>query len=216
MSKELEYIQRQINIVKQQVKGSKIRIIVTDTVTKHQYDYYERELQTLESIEQALKRLESIDNAKPSEALECLEKIDDRFYLIKYRTTDGGNKEEYEFCPSDTKEYDVIENFLLKAEKEHNSVNLLMQELDCKDMETLRKYARCGYEKLNKQYLKWEDLEFKEKEQTMEVILNGNPYFLCYYRSMFGNLCIIDNPSITIRKENKDFFNDLHLERVEE
>lgn len=72
MTKELEYIQRHINIVKQQVKGSNMKIIVTDAVTKHQYDYYEKELQTLESIEQALQRLESIDNASPSEALETL------------------------------------------------------------------------------------------------------------------------------------------------
>lgn len=67
-----------------------------------------------------------------------------------------------------------------------------------------------------KKYLKWEDLEFKKEEQTMEVILNGSEHFLCYYKNVFGNLCIIDNPSITIRKENKDFFNDLHLERVVE
>lgn len=75
MSKELEYIQRHIDIVKQQIKGSKIKFTVTDAITKHQYDYYENELQTLESIEKALHRLESIDNAEPSEALECLERI---------------------------------------------------------------------------------------------------------------------------------------------
>ena len=69
-------------------------------------------------VDNALQRLESIDNSRPSEALECLEKIDDMFYLNKYRTTDGGNKEEYEFYPRMTKEYDVIENFLLKAQEQ--------------------------------------------------------------------------------------------------
>ena len=173
-------------------------------------------------IKQALNRLESIDNAKPSEALECLEKIDDRFYLIKYRTTDGGNKEEYEFCPSDTKEYDVIENFLLKAEKEHNSINLLMQELDCKDFAELRKYARCGYEKLNKQYLKWEDLEFKEARCQYSNVKLGNVDFqmTCYLYKGCMKKVWIRNKIISFElkdtEENKDFFNDLHLERVEE
>lgn len=60
MSKELDYIQRQIDIVKQQVKGSKVKFIVTDTVTKHQYDYYERELQTLENIEKSLNALQLV------------------------------------------------------------------------------------------------------------------------------------------------------------
>ena len=55
-----EYIQRQINLVKQQIKGSKVKFIVTDIdpVTKLQYDFYENELQTLESIEKSLKALE--------------------------------------------------------------------------------------------------------------------------------------------------------------
>ena len=32
----------------------------------------------------------------------------------------------------------IIKQALLKAEKEHNSVNLLMQELDCKDFAEFR------------------------------------------------------------------------------
>ena len=69
--------------------------------------------------------LKSIDNSKPSEALECLEKLNDMFYLIKYRTTEGGNREEYEFYPSYTKEYSTIENYILKAqEKEKDKVFL--------------------------------------------------------------------------------------------
>lgn len=68
-----------------------------------------------------------------------------------------------------------------------------------------------------KQYLKWEDLEFKEEEQKMKVILNGSMHLLCYFRNMFGtSICIIDNTDITIRRENRDFFNDLHLEVVED
>ena len=190
-----------------------------------QEDYADSCIEECDLVIKALQRLESIDNAKPSEALECLEKIDDRFYLIKYRTTDGGNKEEYEFCPSDTKEYDVIENFLLKAEKEHNSINLLMQELDCKDFAELRKYARCGYEKLNKQYLKWEDLEFKEERQEIPVRMGETTYTLVLRKTDGGNkIAKLLSPKRNYMgewgdmfyEEAKQFFNDLHLERVEE
>lgn len=55
-----EYIQRQINLVKQQIKGSKVKFIITDVVTKHQYDFYENELQALESIEKEHNALEII------------------------------------------------------------------------------------------------------------------------------------------------------------
>lgn len=58
--KGLEYIQRQIYIVKQQIKGSNMKIMVTDAVTKQQYDYNENKLQTLESIEKSIKALEII------------------------------------------------------------------------------------------------------------------------------------------------------------
>ena len=123
MSKELEYIQRQIDIVKQQVKGSKMKIIVTDSVTKHQYDYYENELQTLESIEQALELLEAIDNAEPSEALECLDKIVESFN----ETTTGmyglgevvvANDLIYGF----KEELDTIKQALIKAQKDEKII----------------------------------------------------------------------------------------------
>ena len=87
-----------------------------------------------EILESALYRLESIDNAEPSEALKCLEKVYSRLPQWDLsRNVDQCN---------------IIKQALIKAEKEHNSVNLLMQELDCKDFADLRKYARCGYEKL--------------------------------------------------------------------
>lgn len=69
-----EYIQRQINLVKQQIKGSKLKIIVTDAVTKCQYDLYENELQTLESIENELKALEIIKK-KPFASASCINYI---------------------------------------------------------------------------------------------------------------------------------------------
>lgn len=70
-----------------------------------------------------------------------------------------------------------------------------------------------------KQYLKWEDLEFKKKVQGMKVKLGDNTYEIEYY------ICnALDLPkSVVILKTSdfiaitiEQFFNDLHLERVEE
>lgn len=57
---ELEYIQNHIKIVRQQVNHSQVRFLITDPVKKASYDFYENELQTLESIEKSLKALEII------------------------------------------------------------------------------------------------------------------------------------------------------------
>ena len=115
----------------------------------------------------------------------------------------------------------TVENALIKAEKEHNSINLLMQELDCKDFADLRKYARCGYEKLNKQYLKWEDLEFKEdNEAKIKVRMGEHIYDLWYgsYKTGYGTFkqkCSLAGYEFD-EDYDIDIFNDLHLERVEE
>ena len=236
MSKELEYIQRHIDIVKQQIKGSKIKFTVTDAITKHQYDYYENELQTLESIEKSLNRLESIDNSNPSEALECVDKLEQVIEEITISNADLRNTLKASVSLA------IIKQSLLKAQKEHNSINLLMRELECKDFAELRKYARCGYEKLNsfkgskevkieipesslmdynpvKNCLKWEDLEFNHTPKIIDVKMNGNKYKLVVGYNVAGkNLAILRDG----KKEcyflecDKQFFNDLHLERVEE
>lgn len=85
----------------------------------------------LPTIKQALHRLESIDNANPSEALNVLKATE------KYTGID----------------LTVVKNALLKAQKEHKALDLLMQELDCKDFADLRKYARCGYDKMNEKLI---------------------------------------------------------------
>ena len=129
-----------------------------------------------------------------------------------------------------------------------NSTNLLMQELDCKDFAELRKYARCGYEKINntninfkgskkvkieipkqelmdynpvKQYLKWEDLEFKENNEysCFKVKLGDNVYkAFSYFSYVFNSDTVVirANTQYIFTTQDKQFFNDLHLERVEE
>ena len=187
-------------------------------------------------IKQALDRLESIDNAEPSEAMKMLESIG---------TINLGDNPYVAF------ESDMLKNVykheFATIKQPLQSINLLMQELDCNDMETLRKYARCGYEKLNnfkdskevkieipesslmdynpvKQYLKWEDLEFKEETQEMKVLLNGKIYVLEYkfytYEHNVIYLSTLDYDKVLTCMGDYSFdiqfFNDLHLERVEE
>ena len=130
-------------------------------------------------VEQALKRLESIDNANPSEALECLEKVSD--YL--------NNVYDYK---------EIIEEVR-------------------KDIATIKQALTKAQEP--KKYLKWEDLEFEETHK-IRILMNDNLYNLfCYdekyieIRTIKGEFMLTldtDNP------EDKQFFNDLHLERVEE
>ena len=67
-----------------------------------------------------------------------------------------------------------------------------------------------------KQYLKWEDLEFKEDNQRIKVKLGSNIYTLDFYTGLFGKTFGLNSQHYCEAKENKQFFNDLHLERVEE
>ena len=198
-----------------------------------------------EILESALKRLESKDNAEPREALEDLIVMIAYFTRLDYVEPIVRNEIHDKFKDiywHKLPHLDSIKKALLKAQKEHNSLNLLMQELDCKDFADLRKYARCGYEKLNnfkdskevkieipesslmdynpvKNCLKWEDLEFNHTPKIIDVKMNGNKYKLVVGYNVAGkNLAILRDG----KKEcyflecDKQFFNDLHLERVEE
>lgn len=121
-----------------------IDYLVSDVVIKDEEvnDCLTSIWEQLPNIKQALLRLEAIDNANPSEALELAELLECDLQATNDLVTRTINGYDY---------LDILETIkqaLIKAEKEHNSVNLLMQELDCKDFAELRKYARCGYERL--------------------------------------------------------------------
>ena len=127
-------------------------------------------------VEQALKRLESIDNAEPSEALKDLKELHELAYGV------GGWKID-EIVQSSH-----IKQALLKAETP-------------------------------KKYLKWEDLEFNHTPKMIDVKMNDNKYRLVVGYNVAGNnLAILrDNKKEYYFLEcDKQFFNDLHLERVEE
>ena len=184
--------------------------------------------------------LESIDNAEPSEALKCLEKVYSRLPQWDLsRNIDQCNTIKQALLKAQEPKKYVDE--LKLVEKERKALDLLMQELDCKDFADLRKYARCGYERLNnfkdskevkieipesslmdynpvKKYLKWEDFIFKHTPKTIDVKMGDNKYTLVVGFNVAGkNLAILRDG----KKEyyflecDKQFFNDLHLERVE-
>lgn len=128
-------------------------------------------------VEQALHRLESIENANPSEALECLEEM--------WELSCDSRIPEYTL-------YETIKQALLKSQEP-------------------------------KQYLKWEDLEFDNNasvKKHLKVKLGDNIYKAYYHYCFILNselFCIEnDNENLNIYITNRQFFNDLHLERVEE
>lgn len=127
-------------------------------------------------LKEELLKYKAIDNANPSEALECLEEM--------WELSCDSRKPEYTL-------YDTIKQALLKAQEP-------------------------------KKYLKWEDLEFEKKQQVMDVLLNGKPYILYFYKLSTQNevnIFAIDMHIVTLNSyypEDIQFFNDLRLERVEE
>lgn len=72
-----------------------------------------------------------------------------------------------------------------------------------------------------KRYLTWEDLEFTEENQTIEVLLNGAIYNIYFYKFFEQDEVNISTKGINIVTLNSyyqadiQFFNDLHLEKVE-
>ena len=72
-----------------------------------------------------------------------------------------------------------------------------------------------------KHYLKWEDLEFKEKAIYKRVVLNGELYLLKTYRNFILDFDIVEIEKtdgtilLHINQHSLQFFNDLKLE-VEE
>ena len=163
--------------------------------------HYEKVILPYEEYQKMCNRLESIDNAEPSEALKCLEKLEE--------------------CAEGMKDLPKS-NWIDLAENE--------AELDLKIMdwvETIKFELFKGKQALlkaqePKQYLKWEDLEFKDYEQEISVLLNGNKYSVKYYTYDIGDMAYLykENRNIFVfdgrYSEDKQFFNDLHLERVEE
>lgn len=160
----------------------------------HCQDSFEKAQKYFDIIEEALKRLEAIDNSNPSEALECLERIDNTLCL-------NNNKGNLEFG-IDTEEHIDCDNAIDMVE----------------DLETIKQYILKTQKPKN--YLKWEDLEPFEEDKEIFGLLNGNKYTLHTYRDSKHKYVLISLNGINMStlcdmfKQDIDFFNDLHLERV--
>lgn len=77
-------------------------------------------------VEQALQRLESIDNANPSEALECLDYIENKVKDLEYVAKQNDN--EYllsKYIPSE--KFNTIKQALLKAQEQEKENELLKE-----------------------------------------------------------------------------------------
>ena len=142
----------------------------------HMNDDFDSE--DVSAVDNALNRLEAIDNANPSEALECLEALEqdikDRVILAEDR--------QLKLCA-------VIKQALLKAQEP-------------------------------KKYLTWEDLDF-DVPATIKVKMGDTQYLLSLRIGLtdIKSVVLRDNnlkPFLHLYEKEKQFFNDLHLERVEE
>ena len=141
--------------------------------------HYEKVILPYEEYKKMCKRLESIDNSTPSEALIEVDKILGYF---------GGDDVQIETMTLVKSNVLKIKQALLKAQEP-------------------------------KKYLKWEDLEFKEKTSRIEVKLNETLYILSYVKRQYLDFVYLINNDSQIRLNSANdiqLFNDLHLERVEE
>lgn len=172
--------------------------------------------------------------------LKSLDEIKELVYddkKFKYKNTVNFNceriKKELEAIEK-CKNTDIIDNY----EGFKNNNTNLREALGCleclycepedyknidraKDYKTIKNYILKMQK--SKQYLKWEDLDFKKEEQIMKVLLNGKEYRLSYFTD--GICKVIDlltnNGKYQIYRHvdcysyDVQFFNDLHLEKVE-
>ena len=160
-----------------------------EALNKIQHDFGQLKGQELvscyETIFNALKRLEAIDNSNPSEAMKALKEISNLDVVV-----------------GKTKKYDIS--------------TPLGNYLKC-EITTIKQALLKAQEP--KHYLKWEDLEFNIDKQMMTVLLNGTKYTLIVGRNVhIDKLAFLRNGEINcyFLEADKQFFNDLHLERVEE
>ena len=159
--------------------------------------HYEKVILPYEEYKKMCNRLESIDNAEPSKALECLEKLK------------GMEISSMPFSD----EYGTQEVDLNDIRKVGSQLNTDFREYTATIKQALIKAQE------PKKYLKWEDLKFEHTPKYIDVKMSGNKYKLVVGYNVAGkNLAILRDGKneYYFLEYDKQFFNDLHLERVEE
>ena len=192
-----------------------------EALNKIQHDFGQLKGQELvscyEIIFNALKRLEAIDNANPSEAINFIEALlnagvsDKHFLNVANHETllELANiKQALLKAQEQEKENEELKERVQFLEKEYNN---LMEDKDNLESELFKSSEP-------KNYLKWEDLEFNVPT-TIKVKM-GNTQYLLSLRVSFSDVKSVvlrDNnlkPYLHLFEKEKQFFNDLHLERV--
>lgn len=114
MSKELENLEKLISfasVMSANMIGLSKGNYDSDTFIKKTYDYLHKYYVDATSeleLERALQRLETIDNTNPSEALECLEILEDHC---------KSDYTYYNYLYDFDKELSTIKNYILKTQE---------------------------------------------------------------------------------------------------
>lgn len=72
-------------------------------------------------VYEALQRLEAVDNAKPNEALDCLEELTDIFFI----EDKNPNGEDITINISETEEFATIKQTLLKSQEQEKVLEII-------------------------------------------------------------------------------------------
>ena len=180
-----------------------------------------------------------VDKAKELQAMTCLDALLDRANHDEYLQRIG-KKEALRFLEENRQYVEIIKLRLHRLEQidnaepseawkivynnfdylisdvgiENDDVNICLKTIK-EQLPTIKQALLKAQEP--KQYLKWEDLEFNIDKQMMAVLLNGTKYTLIVGRNLhIDKLAFLRNGEINyyFLEADKQFFNDLHLERV--
>ena len=194
-------------------------------------------------VERALLELKAIKEVNPSEAMECLENLFSNVVSTAYTREsslkDFNTIKNYILKAQALEKEKIIFKHIhntkvktplvsifngLNQEERHKFIEHIyynweeMKEaLEDKNEELVKENTELKKE-LNKKYLKWEYLEFKHKPVFTEAKMGETIYKLVIGFDCTGKETIFlrtDNQQIVFHEKDVQFFNDLHLERVE-
>ena len=145
MSKELEALSYLYN----DLRLMKCLDIVEEAKIKSAY----------ECLQQALQRLEAIDNANPSEALECLK---------RYHNSDVLKEDKYGLVLDDKTEYNTIKQALIKLQKQEKALDIIKKkDVDISYLKNECHFELCLY---NKYLIETKQLTQEEFELIREIL----------------------------------------------
>lgn len=215
-----------------------------DRIDKRNYLTEREHKEFLGVVEKALTEYEAIKNAEPSKALKDVEELKELVEMnkkMKYKNIFTFNldiikqalierivwknihntKVKIPLCDvfnnptllSKEERYKYIEHIYYHWEEMKEALEDKNSELEKENAELKAKAQE------PKKYLKWGDLEFKETHK-IKILMNGNLYnLLCYDEKYIEIRTIKGEYMLTLDNDNseeKQFFNDLHLEVIEE